>query len=154
MMLCGFEIGSEVVGIVYIASLIKDKCVIAGQWWLKWLRLWVVDRQIGALDYWSEGSYLRLFLMARLVFVEWQRDGLPKPHVKVPLGVRIFFVALGCMEPERSFNHIFSADNDMLDVADISMGSALTHQGMDSTRSLKVCCGIWHQDVSSRSFKS
>ncbi|KAK3568333.1 hypothetical protein QTP86_004228 [Hemibagrus guttatus] len=26
--------------------------------------------------------------------------------------------------------------------------------GMDSTRSLKVCCGIWHQDVSSRSFKS
>ncbi|KAK3541577.1 hypothetical protein QTP86_032709, partial [Hemibagrus guttatus] len=31
---------------------------------------------------------------------------------------------------------------------------ALTHQGMDSTRSLKVCCGIWHQDVSSRSIKS
>ncbi|KAK3526022.1 hypothetical protein QTP70_012787 [Hemibagrus guttatus] len=25
---------------------------------------------------------------------------------------------------------------------------------MDSARSLKVCCGIWHQDVSSRSFKS
>ncbi|ROL42056.1 hypothetical protein DPX16_19503 [Anabarilius grahami] len=25
---------------------------------------------------------------------------------------------------------------------------------MDSTRPLKVCCGIWHQDVSSRSFKS
>ena len=25
---------------------------------------------------------------------------------------------------------------------------------MDSTRRLKVCCGIWHQDVSSRSFKS
>ncbi|KAK3575593.1 hypothetical protein QTP86_031138 [Hemibagrus guttatus] len=31
---------------------------------------------------------------------------------------------------------------------------ALTPRGMDSTRSLKVCCGIWHQDVSSRSFKS
>ncbi|KAK3531622.1 hypothetical protein QTP70_025813 [Hemibagrus guttatus] len=31
---------------------------------------------------------------------------------------------------------------------------ALTHRGMDFTRSLKVCCGIWHQDVSSRSFKS
>ncbi|KAK3525400.1 hypothetical protein QTP86_031526, partial [Hemibagrus guttatus] len=31
---------------------------------------------------------------------------------------------------------------------------ALTHQGMDSIRSLKVCCGIWHQDVSRRSFKS
>ncbi|KAK3541028.1 hypothetical protein QTP86_012364 [Hemibagrus guttatus] len=30
---------------------------------------------------------------------------------------------------------------------------ALTHQDMDSTRSLKVCCGIWHQDVSSKSFK-
>ncbi|KAK3565000.1 hypothetical protein QTP86_032509 [Hemibagrus guttatus] len=26
--------------------------------------------------------------------------------------------------------------------------SALTRRGMDSTRSLKVCCGIWHQDVS------
>ena len=25
---------------------------------------------------------------------------------------------------------------------------------MDSTRSLKVCCGIWHQDVGSRSFRS
>ncbi|ROL49094.1 hypothetical protein DPX16_16709 [Anabarilius grahami] len=25
---------------------------------------------------------------------------------------------------------------------------------MDSTRPLKACCGIWHQDVSSRSFKS
>ncbi|KAK3508779.1 hypothetical protein QTP70_006016 [Hemibagrus guttatus] len=25
---------------------------------------------------------------------------------------------------------------------------------MHSTRSLKVCCGIWHQDVSTRSFKS
>lgn len=61
----------------------------------------------------SSSLYLWLFLMARLVFVEWQRDGLPKPHVKVPLGTRIFFVALGCMEPERSFNHIFSADNDM-----------------------------------------
>ncbi|KAK3541926.1 hypothetical protein QTP86_008181 [Hemibagrus guttatus] len=32
--------------------------------------------------------------------------------------------------------------------------TALTREGMDSTRSLKVCCGIWHQDVSSRSFKS
>ncbi|KAK3519521.1 hypothetical protein QTP70_033502 [Hemibagrus guttatus] len=31
--------------------------------------------------------------------------------------------------------------------------SVLTRRGMDSTRSLKVCCGIWHQDVSSRSFK-
>ncbi|KAK3560767.1 hypothetical protein QTP86_019209 [Hemibagrus guttatus] len=31
---------------------------------------------------------------------------------------------------------------------------ALTRRGMDSTRSLKVCCGIGHQDVSSRSFKS
>ncbi|KAK3524418.1 hypothetical protein QTP70_027972, partial [Hemibagrus guttatus] len=31
---------------------------------------------------------------------------------------------------------------------------ALTRRGMDSARSLKVCCGIWHQDVSSRSFKS
>ncbi|KAK3547645.1 hypothetical protein QTP86_026304, partial [Hemibagrus guttatus] len=31
---------------------------------------------------------------------------------------------------------------------------SLTHRGMDSTRSLKVCCGIWHHDVSSRSFKS
>ncbi|KAK3553368.1 hypothetical protein QTP70_003534 [Hemibagrus guttatus] len=30
----------------------------------------------------------------------------------------------------------------------------LTHRGMDSTISLKVCCGIWHQNVSSRSFKS
>ncbi|KAK3518544.1 hypothetical protein QTP70_001606 [Hemibagrus guttatus] len=30
----------------------------------------------------------------------------------------------------------------------------LNRRGMDSTRSLKVCCGIWHQDVSSRSFKS
>ncbi|KAJ8400299.1 hypothetical protein AAFF_G00396820 [Aldrovandia affinis] len=28
---------------------------------------------------------------------------------------------------------------------------ALTHQGMDSTRPLKVSCGIWHQDISSRS---
>ena len=32
--------------------------------------------------------------------------------------------------------------------------TALTRWGMDSTRPLKVCCGIWHQDVSSRSFKS
>ncbi|KAK3558667.1 hypothetical protein QTP86_023219, partial [Hemibagrus guttatus] len=31
---------------------------------------------------------------------------------------------------------------------------SLTHRDMDSTRSLKVCCGIWHQDVSRRSFKS
>ncbi|KAK3546987.1 hypothetical protein QTP86_007916 [Hemibagrus guttatus] len=31
---------------------------------------------------------------------------------------------------------------------------SLTHRGMDSTRSLKVCCGIWHQDVSSISFES
>ncbi|KAK3552056.1 hypothetical protein QTP70_031785 [Hemibagrus guttatus] len=30
----------------------------------------------------------------------------------------------------------------------------MTRRGMDSTRSLKVCCGIWHQDVSIRSFKS
>ncbi|KAK3535400.1 hypothetical protein QTP70_012829 [Hemibagrus guttatus] len=30
----------------------------------------------------------------------------------------------------------------------------MTRRAMDSTRSLKVCCGIWHQDVSSRSFKS
>ncbi|KAK3553470.1 hypothetical protein QTP70_003514 [Hemibagrus guttatus] len=31
--------------------------------------------------------------------------------------------------------------------------TAQTHKGMDmdSTRPLKVCCGIWHQDVSSRS---
>ncbi|KAK3528768.1 hypothetical protein QTP70_011181 [Hemibagrus guttatus] len=32
--------------------------------------------------------------------------------------------------------------------------TALTRREMDSTRSLKVCCGIWHQDASSRSFKS
>ncbi|KAK3558174.1 hypothetical protein QTP86_011870 [Hemibagrus guttatus] len=32
--------------------------------------------------------------------------------------------------------------------------TALTRRGMDSTRSLKVCCGIWYQDVSGRSFKS
>ncbi|MBN3309305.1 HARB1 nuclease, partial [Amia calva] len=32
--------------------------------------------------------------------------------------------------------------------------TALTRGGMDSTRPLTVCCGIWHQDVSSRSFKS
>jgi len=32
--------------------------------------------------------------------------------------------------------------------------TALTRGGMDSTRPLKVCCGVWHQDVSSRSFKS
>ena len=32
--------------------------------------------------------------------------------------------------------------------------AALTRWGMDSTRPLKVCCGIWHQDVSSRSFNS
>ena len=32
--------------------------------------------------------------------------------------------------------------------------TALTHWDMDSTRPLKVCCGIWHQVVSSRSFKS
>ncbi|KAK3552275.1 hypothetical protein QTP86_007486 [Hemibagrus guttatus] len=37
---------------------------------------------------------------------------------------------------------------------DRSAKTALTGQGMDSTRSLKVCCGIRHQDVSSRSFKS
>ncbi|KAK3533105.1 hypothetical protein QTP70_007319 [Hemibagrus guttatus] len=30
----------------------------------------------------------------------------------------------------------------------------MTRRGMDSIISLKVCCGIWHQDVSSRSFKS
>ncbi|KAK3536411.1 hypothetical protein QTP86_008881 [Hemibagrus guttatus] len=35
-----------------------------------------------------------------------------------------------------------------------SIVKALTHRGMDSTRALKVCCGIWHQNVSSRSFKS
>ncbi|KAK3529634.1 hypothetical protein QTP70_032508 [Hemibagrus guttatus] len=34
------------------------------------------------------------------------------------------------------------------------VSKSLTRRGMDSTRSLKVCCGIWHQDVSSRSFKS
>ena len=32
--------------------------------------------------------------------------------------------------------------------------TALTCRGMDSTRPLKVCCGIWHQAVSSTSFKS
>ncbi len=32
--------------------------------------------------------------------------------------------------------------------------TSLTHWGTDSTRPLKVCCGIWHQNVSSRSFKS
>ena len=30
----------------------------------------------------------------------------------------------------------------------------LTCQSTESIRPLKVCCGIWHQDVSSRSFKS
>lgn len=28
------------------------------------------------------------------------------------------------------------------------------HLGMDSTRALNVACGIWHQDVSNRSFKT
>ena len=32
--------------------------------------------------------------------------------------------------------------------------TAQTHRGTESTRPLKMCCGIWHQDVSSRSFKS
>ncbi|KAK3543468.1 hypothetical protein QTP70_022062, partial [Hemibagrus guttatus] len=36
----------------------------------------------------------------------------------------------------------------------IQVRVSLAHRGMGSTRSLKVCCGIWHQDVSSRSFKS
>ncbi|KAK3529023.1 hypothetical protein QTP70_014414, partial [Hemibagrus guttatus] len=31
--------------------------------------------------------------------------------------------------------------------------TALTHRGMDSTKPLNVCCGIWHHDVSSRSLK-
>lgn len=31
--------------------------------------------------------------------------------------------------------------------------SAITCHGMDSTRPVKVCCGIWHQDISNRSFK-
>ncbi|MCJ8742356.1 hypothetical protein PDJAM_G00081160 [Pangasius djambal] len=31
---------------------------------------------------------------------------------------------------------------------------SLTRQGMDSTTPLKVCCGIWHQAINSRSFKS
>lgn len=30
--------------------------------------------------------------------------------------------------------------------------TGLTCQTMDLTRGLKVCCGIWHQDASSRSF--
>lgn len=32
--------------------------------------------------------------------------------------------------------------------------SPMTHQSMESTRPLKVCGGTWHQDISSRSFKS
>ncbi|XP_051516125.1 uncharacterized protein LOC127419077 isoform X3 [Myxocyprinus asiaticus] len=32
--------------------------------------------------------------------------------------------------------------------------TAPTHHGMDYTRPLKVTCGFWHQDISSRSFKS
>lgn len=32
--------------------------------------------------------------------------------------------------------------------------AALTSWGMDSTRPLKLYCGIWHQDISSKSFKS
>ncbi|KAK3535361.1 hypothetical protein QTP70_010077 [Hemibagrus guttatus] len=35
-----------------------------------------------------------------------------------------------------------------------SSDTALSHRDMDSTRSLKVCCGIWYQDASNRSFKS
>lgn len=31
--------------------------------------------------------------------------------------------------------------------------AALTHQGTDSTRPLKLRCSIWHQDVSNRYFK-
>ncbi|MBN3306320.1 TULP3 protein, partial [Amia calva] len=40
------------------------------------------------------------------------------------------------------------------DIQDILQKRALTRRGMDSTRPLKACCGIWHQDISSRSFKS
>ena len=36
----------------------------------------------------------------------------------------------------------------------VAAKTALTHQGMDSSRPLEVCFGIWHQDVSSRFFKS
>ena len=32
--------------------------------------------------------------------------------------------------------------------------TALTHWIVDSTRPMKVCCGIWHQHLSRRSFKS
>lgn len=28
--------------------------------------------------------------------------------------------------------------------------TALTRQGMESTRHLKVYCGVWHQDISSQ----
>ncbi|KAK3549180.1 hypothetical protein QTP70_034099 [Hemibagrus guttatus] len=51
-------------------------------------------------------------------------------------------------------------DYETLDMYQQSLGelllvlAALTRRSMDSTRSLKVCCGIWYQDVSSGSFKS
>ncbi|KAK3510433.1 hypothetical protein QTP70_005942 [Hemibagrus guttatus] len=44
--------------------------------------------------------------------------------------------------------------SSIVSVPHFAAKTALTRRGMDSTRSLKVCCGIWHQDVSSRSFKS
>ncbi|KAK3569395.1 hypothetical protein QTP86_027811 [Hemibagrus guttatus] len=49
--------------------------------------------------------------------------------------------------------HLLESTNDMAPLKVWEL-QALTHQGMDPTISLNVCCGIWHQDVSSRSFKS
>ncbi|KAK3574014.1 hypothetical protein QTP86_034406 [Hemibagrus guttatus] len=55
-------------------------------------------------------------------------------------------IGFGNIAPTTDGEKIFSVA--------MMMGGSLTRRGLDSTRSLKVCCGIWHQDVSSRSFKT
>ena len=53
----------------------------------------------------------------------------------------------------RKFNdHYDHLPNSVL--VPLLMPNSPDRWGMNSTRLLKVCCSIWHQDVSSRSFKS
>ncbi|KAK3527449.1 hypothetical protein QTP86_023058 [Hemibagrus guttatus] len=67
---------------------------------------------------------------------------ITSPHTSIPFSLHHFTFR------KHGLQHIIGVGPPF------AAKTALTLRGMDSTGSLKVCCGIWHQDVRSRSFKS
>lgn len=89
----------------------------------------------------------------------WKREGRhdkEKGGIKGPILHSSAAEATSVLRSHKggNFPSTHVADTKLCIAPHFASKTAMILQGMNSTKHLKVCCGIWRQDISKRSFKS